>query len=499
MQDVYPYGRQYLISNKKLILFDDWKVASITDSLHIHFHHAIEQSYYQKEKVYIYLLGYMLNPRNPSQTNEDILKELSQYTDIHRFISATSYYGGRYLLLYSNASGSYIVPDSLAYREAYYYFDVTDFYIASQPKLIAKFIALEERKDPDFLNFVNSQPFQNLNIKSYIGEVTHFKEVKHLLPNHYLDIGEKRTKRFWFGEDIAKDTLSITEAVTEVANLVKGLTQAMASRHQISIAFTSGWDSRLTVAASREIKDEVLYYVNQYPHMTHKTPDITVPKKLSAKLGIDFHIYPIEKNPTEAFRKAYLESYDYPVESLLNVHYTRYKTGQGRITTLTIGSEIGRGSKMARSFYESNLSLTPLMLSKLAYYGENQFAMAQCKDWLENQVNQVNTQNIHLVDLFFWEQRIGNWGARSATLADFYRETFTVFNCRELLIKMLSLPPKYRQHDSILYTKVMELLWKDILSLPINPPANFKEWLKKKLRDFGVFNYLKVLKYKKMS
>lgn len=496
MVDVFKYGRQYIISNKELEGFESWNtLKSLDDKVKIYCESNIDCVVAKGISCELFIIGYILNPRHPEQTNQDIVNELSNSDSFETLTKESFQYGGRYFIVYKDDDNLYVIPDAIAYREIYYYFAGEDFYISSQVKLINKATNLDKRQDPDLLDFLNHNSFKGPNVQSFIGDKTHYKHVNHLLPNHYLNISNKQVVRFFPLIEIPK--LNIDEAVEKCAILLAGLMKAISLRNNISIAFTSGWDSRLVVSTTKSFKDKCTYFINRYPYMNSKTPDILIPKKLSKKLNIDFKILELEEEVNDEFISIYKESYDFAPESqfLLQAHYSMSQRKIHQMNILTIGSEIGRGSKMARSFYKNKVQLSGEKLSKMAYYGNNPYSIKECNEWLLG-LQDYNLESVHLIDLFFWEQRVGIWGARSATLADIYRETFTPFNCRELLIIMLGIDSKYRQHNSVLYTKLIKKLWPELMSEPVNPPANFKDKLKKTLMKLGVFNFLKSLKYK---
>ena len=75
-----------------------------------------------------------------------------------------------------------------------------------------------------------------------------------------------------------------------------------------------------------------------------------------------------------------------------------------------------------------------------------------------------------ILDLFCWEQRMGNWQAMSQTEWDIVQEVFTPFNCRELLTTLLAVDLKFRKEPNYrLYREIINTLWNDVLSEPINP------------------------------
>ncbi|MBJ3793540.1 hypothetical protein I8J38_34180, partial [Bacillus sp. OA1] len=86
-----------------------------------------------------------------------------------------------------------------------------------------------------------------------------------------------------------------------------------------------------------------------------------------------------------------------------------------------------------------------------------------------------------ILDLFYWEQRMGNWGTMYQAEQDIAIEEFCPFNNRRLLIALLKLEKEYRQGpEHIIYKKMINSLWPETLSEPINP-LNFKAQVKKQI------------------
>jgi hypothetical protein len=122
--------------------------------------------------------------------------------------------------------------------------------------------------------------------------------------------------------------------------------------------------------------------------------------------------------------------------------------------------------------------------------GNDVFATRSFEKWL-NGIN--DTFNYDVFDLFYWEQRCGNWLAMSQLEFDIaWKDIFTPFNCRELLVTMLAAKEKYRKPPKYkLYWEVMSQLWPEVLSVPINPQKKksvgglFKSFLKTQLRRYS--------------
>jgi len=111
------------------------------------------------------------------------------------------------------------------------------------------------------------------------------------------------------------------------------------------------------------------------------------------------------------------------------------------------------------------------------------FASVSFDKWLGGLERKTN---IRLLDLFYWENRVGNW--LTTCQAEFdtaWQDIFTPFNCRLLLMNMLSVPEKYRRPpDYLFYRKLIQSLWSEVLQAPINPhkPKQIAKPLKARVR-----------------
>ena len=56
------------------------------------------------------------------------------------------------------------------------------------------------------------------------------------------------------------------------------------------MAVTAGNDTRLLLAASRDVCDNVFYYINKIPRYNEKHQDIVIPSQLFQKIGLNFNI-----------------------------------------------------------------------------------------------------------------------------------------------------------------------------------------------------------------
>lgn len=484
------YRNEYLITNTVIEIFEGWNSERFHDgALNIHFHPDLPYASAEKDDIEISLLGYILDPDYPYYTNNDIVTTLSHYKTFNLFLKHTFRYAGRYVFIYKHSISTYIFSDPLGFRQVFYYQYNGHLWYASQPKLISHYVTLEKRSDEPFNDFVNSATFLTKD-QAMIGDETTYEGVRHLLPNHCIDVRRRTTFRFWPNQPIRETSLK--EAIAFAAEQTKGLLKSARQRYKLAIPFTSGWDSRLTVAASRDLKDDIYYYVTKYAHLNTTSADIRIPTKLSQYLKLNFSVLELDELIDDSFIQIYNTNYQLHQERYVRAHYSLYKKLQNKLVVSTGGSEIIRG------YYFDNpiptISNSGKIYAALAGYPKIQYVIAQSDKWLNTSFSVAKDCNLSPVDLFYWEQRVGNWSAQVTALGDVYSETFSLFSCRDLLVTMMSVNYTHRKYDNELYRCIMNELWPEILREPINPPASAKAYIKDILRRRQIYSFGKKIK-----
>ena len=134
-------------------------------------------------------------------------------------------------------------------------------------------------------------------------------------------------------------------------------------------------------------------------------------------------------------------------------------------------------------------SVSAQELADLCKIGSHSFLIRAFEKWLSGSVK----HNVHLLDLFCWEQVAGRWQALIRAQYDIAHESFSPFNCRDLLVTMLSVdedcrrPPEHR-----ILKELMENLWIEVLSVPINPPQRIgiRGFIAATLKRLGIYQFV---------
>jgi hypothetical protein len=466
------FRRQFIMGPRYVEELTSWKRISVGDRFFLTVHPDLDLEQAVDGKKSITLLGYILDPADPEATNKDLLmtlvKGLESCTSLDDFLRLTDPYGGRWILIVDDSSEIRMFTDPMGYRQVYYTnkYHLPDIWVGSQPGIIAEVLHLELDEEA-VSQFAGSEMYTEWQECVWPGDDTPYKEVSHLLPNHYLNLRNGLCQRYW--PDRALEKVSLEEAVEEQSRLLAQLVKSAAQRYDLGFTITAGWDSRLLLAASREVSDRSFYFSLWRPG---SEKDAIVPSRLLPKLGLNHHIIHYPEAMDEKFEKIFMRNNTYAhglwgrmAEGLFNdypagrlcvkgnaseILRTRFRLPEGQRLTaedLCMFSGFGYGPQMA----------------KIAY------ANRSWSKWLQA-VEGADIYNVHVLDLYYWEHWAGNFGAMTQSEWDIVQEVYTPYNSRSLLVKLLSVPEKYRDHDDpILYREMAKRLWPEVLSEPVNP------------------------------
>ena len=474
------YRNQFILGPSFLDEFTSWGKTKIRESICLMTHPDLNVCQVNHQNQSVTLIGYILDPDRSDASDIDITTSLmGEISAFDRLLEHSCKFGGRWILIVDDGKQIRLFHDAVGLRQVFYADarHASELWCASQPGLIAERLKL--RMDPSAINFINSLKQRDAEYW-WPGDSCPYKEIRHLLPNHYLSLDSGSSYRYWPNRPLEK--LPFEEVVGKTAKTIQGLLQSAANRYDLAVSLTAGWDSRLVLAASRAVRDKVSYVTVRQVGMPHNHADIMVPSLLLSQLGLKHHVVEAPAAMGGEFLSVFEKHVPFPHEKWgpdaqaimeYNLH--------GRVAVT------GSASEVAKCFYRPKTRrVTPHSLSSLVM-GNHVFAVGPFENWL-NGANEIF--NYDIFDLFYWEQRCGSWLAMCQLEFDVaWRDIFTPFNCRELLVNMLAVDEKYRKPPANqLYKEIISQLWPEVLSVPINPhkwksaSALLKSSLKNKLR-----------------
>jgi len=370
--------------------------------------------------------------------------------------------------------------DPCGQRQVYYHNNNKDTTLCgSDPSIMNHFVELEKDTSFSISEFVKSATFEEKE-NAWIGSGTIFQGVEHLMPNHYLNLSDMKSVRFWPNKPIGH--LDLEKGAELAAEMLKGSLLAISNRNKLTLAVTAGWDSRILLAASKEAKDNSIYFVSVTGLEGENFHDLVIPKRLFKKLGLPFYAQKCDVELDPEFKKN-LENNVAMARINLNKAKFIYKYHldfDGMISVNGNVSEIAR--TCIRPLFP--MKTTGENIAELGYfrYGGLSYVTTHLDKWIDDINELCKKNNLNIYDMLYWEQRMGNWGAQYPSEQDISIEQFSPFNNRLLLTTLLSVDEKYRKDPNyILHYKVIEKLWPETLLEPIGK-TGFRRTVKLKIK-----------------
>jgi len=468
MESKLIYRRQFLLSSKAIRLFRGWN-STVVGGFYLYTHPDLEISHLQKEGfcANLSLVGYAIDPYEPDLSNLGILKRI--ISDCESFDCIVEYLhglGGRFVLIVNTRKGVWIFHDPCGLRMVYYCRDRDGVYVGSDPNIIKEIVPLKE--DDRIKKYYNSLYYKK-DVEHWIpAGCSLYENLKHLIPNHALDLSSLRQIRYWPKNKIKYKPIDVV--AKQVSGLLKGLMVSAGKRFKLALPMTAGWDSRLLLSAVRENSDQIFYYTLKYRDLRAASADIKVPKKLLGLLGLNYSIIECNGGISQGFAEVYRKnSYLAHINDWGQIAYGMMGVyPEERVCVKGNCAEIGR-CFYYKSGYHDKIVTSAQIVALVPGWKELDFVCDCISDWFDD-ANQASVlTNVDILDLFYWEHRLGSWQAQSQLEWDIVQEVFTPFNNRLLLEMMLSVPKKYRADPSYLYVKVMKMLWPEVLMVGVNP------------------------------
>jgi len=455
------FRRQYILAPSAFECPFLCNKRKVTNHYLLYTHIDLPVSEYTEKDLKLILLGDMFDYENAQKENEDILRDLADQK-FDGFVDVYSKYSGRYVLIYIQKDQIYLFHDATAARKIFYCSQNDGLWFGSQPHLLAKILDLKRTADPTKLSFYSSKAFTWLN-NSNVGDTTIYDEIRQLMPNHYFNINVGSVNRYWPYSVLMPQ--SYQQVAERCSAMIKGYIESIASRYEIMIPITAGKESRMLAAGSRELKDRVYYYINKEASFSKYHQDLLIPRNLFRKLNIDFHILDIYDEIDKDFRSVYFDNNPYASEFFLPHIFNYYQHFSEKVNLP--GNIASSGCEFCNLKEEE---VTPESLAKKFRLIEFEYALNYLQDWFKSCEHICKKYNIKKISLYYWEERMGNWGGQIQLEKDIAQEEFNPFNSRLLIKEFLTVDIQYRRKPTyILQKEIVRILWPELLDQPINP------------------------------
>lgn len=477
------FRRQFILTSKEIQVDASWKkvkLNKIQRSCYIYSHPDLEHTVSSNDFAELHLMGYILDPHHPEYTNRNILDNLLRSNSFDALTAATDTLTGRFVLIHTDRENIKVLHDATGLRELFYYNNGHDFACGSTTAILTKYLSIERDEDREINYFFNSPQFGKDN--KWLGSRTIYKGLMKLLPNHYVDLLRNRTYRYWPREE--RRIVELDKATRIAADILTGTFDSILKRNPIQQTMTSGWDTRLMLAASRKHSKEIGYYFIRgfkADKGLAGSMDYLITKKIADQYNLSIQYYIQESDfIDEEFQRIFYANNLLSRPKLLWVYYYVYMNKLENLMTVS-GTE-GNVFFRLKSDIDRNAE-HPVYFAKKYHYENFSYITNSLAEWID-ELKEAKRMNHTVLDLFYWEQSLGNLGAMLSTEQDIVRDELRPFNNRELVSTLGQVAPKFRYKDYPLnYVKTIELLWPEILNFN-NDVENYR--IKKALRAINL-------------
>ncbi len=288
--------------------------------------------------------------------------------------------------------------------------------------------------------------------------------VERVLPSHYLDLSSWELVRRWpSGDEIALIEPAI--AIRRVADWTSRNIEAIVAAHPVQCPLTAGRDSRLLLACSRAVVDQMTFFTARFPaHGLGGWRDVTISKRIAARFGLRHTVLPWRRPRAN--------------DLLEWVQRTAGETGEttgwrGLPTLKQVSREkatlIGWAGDIARPLYHikrnPNPPVSPREILDICNVPHIPEFMTRAERWLEAMPSR---DALMILDMLFIEQRGGCWAGTIEYAEDGYSLRRLPPLCNEEIVRTLfRLPEAYRQ-EMVFERDLIAARWPELLEFPFN-------------------------------
>lgn len=370
---------------------------------------------------------------------------------------------GRFVLLVASADGVDVFHDAMGSRSIYY--AKKGGVVASHAALVAEVMGAGLREW--VIPYITAKNYVRMDVKYLPGLDSPFESVRQLTPNTYLSLPGMEVRRYWPRTELER--ASREEAVGSLVQYLGGLRIFLEGRGiKPVLGMSGGRDSRGLLSALVPLQPSLFTFVRSKDGKSDRSTDSLIAAQLASTTGLDLEIVKIPA-PTplnhlvDGFAVAYRRNTGY-VRGSGTLGWVRKVQGRYGLDARFIR---GFGGEVMRGFYNR---IDEIDASALAMkYGVNPDALytkrafeefIRVAGWTKEAL-----MNYALNDLFYWEHRMGVWGASSLAESDMSVATIPGYNSRKLFSTFMGLPSELRA-TSELFDEAVRLFSPCLAGIP---------------------------------
>ena len=422
------------------------------------------------------IFGYAIDVVN--EKTDDLPKHILENSiDLKSVIDCEEKLGGKYILLYKDDSGYYVLGDATCSIPIYYSTGFNECIITSNASFIIRSFDLQ----PDAIlqkirhggDISQAMPF----------DVTQYAQIKQLIPNHYLACDEQKAYRF-VNATTKQMPISVENAVEKTLPFIQRLTKYYTDNFNIYCPITSGRDSRVVLAFLASILNKpVDSYTIQHKQHNGTEQDLVIPKELTSVCAMQYQkisdVQPSAELIAQMDTWLGKDSYSLRTLTIANTIHQHFP-GVAIINGDIIG-QVGKCS-LHRDI-PSIFATAGYFRCKLHNYSKASKKLL--KAWMKDVKN--SGEKVNTFDLFSIENRMGRWAGQTNVIYNAIGlYGLNIFNSRSIIYEWTRISRKERK-KSQLHIEYIKQTANTLLTVPFEKDKKVSVKLSKMN---GLFYYL---------
>ena len=414
--------------------------------------------YAVKDSLKVGIIGFCVDGIKRAERSEIAQIIVDNCNNINEVIEFSRYFAGKYAIIVEDLNGVFIFTDPTAQLGVYY--DTTKFMISSNEYLIGK-----------LNNYSISESAKNIIKKRtdlfqpFPYDVTHFDNVKYLIPNHYLNIDTseaKRIKLLYSEEEKSYTQEEIVDKSFEIINNI--VTEYVKYYPEIICDLTSGYDSRLNFGFLLNNKVNFKTMTMKYSNSINDIDDVNIAEDISNTFSIKHEVLEPVVVTDEIYNEVAMVYGDYFEKQALFSAYNML-ANYGKNSVFVDGNIVN----LCKSFLNRGLpdKYATVLYLRAKQHNFSKETKVNVKKHLKDIKSENNSGNIF--DLYTIETRSSRWATNYSIWADVLGIVkLNIYNCRYWLELIMRLPYNYRAKNN-LQIGYYKKLANGLLDFPINP------------------------------
>lgn len=452
----------YIISKRKVNLFSKHKMVN-KEELVINYTSNTDVLTSQNDLCEVTIIGLCVDSHSEIHRNEIADWIISQpYESVVSLFNICNRFAGKYIIMYRHQDELFIWGDATCSIQINYSFYKEDICVSSVDNLVALYFGFEVS---DYSKMIRegsdlSQPLPN--------DLTMFDDVKALLPNHYLDISNKKAERIKLNVRQTTSNEKINLILNNTIDLVSNIVKEYNQEYSLVCPLTSGYDSRVVFSFLRDVVTDLQCYTFQHAGFTKETGDIWVAEKICETFSNKHTIIEDMVAPASFTEELKKIIGNYHSNYTIDLAYTYNSAFYGK--ALLNGDII---DQIGKSLLGNTI---PTFLANAFYFqckihNHSVLSRKELNEYLHTV--KYNNEFNYIFDLFAMENRCGRWASQGQMIYSICGiNSLNIFNCRELILQWIALPRKLRT-KKIIHNAVFSARDKKLMNIPFNPDEKY--------------------------